>query len=281
MIRKEKLLPETRVTTTRQQLQRCKSVQLLVIRETLLVLGVLLLLAGQVATAMTLSTSSSSPPLRRILCFGDSLTAGTCSTTLELYPYRMALEEGLTTATNNNKNNIIMVRHMGLPGWTAQSMVENLDDGTRGLRGILQRQQKSASPISLVILLAGTNDLGYYEEHEILKNLQVLHQACWEAGVPKTLAIGIPSSAYQDVDVTAREKAQAINQGLQHLSRKYPQQLEYMEFPFGFDKGGLYWDPDGLHCSKEGYHRLGESLVEPVSRILQSLHADERPNTTS
>lgn len=192
---------------------------------------------------------------RRVFCYGDSLTAGTSG--FGLYPYSVHLEKGLSNT---------LVRHLGLPGWTTENLVASLDDGGVGLRAIVKKQ----APISLVIILAGTNDLGYFDAERILGNLRCMHDVCWDNGVLKTLAIGIPPSGYQTVDATARRKATLLNQMLKDLSNG-ESRMEFMEFPFEYVNGGSNWDGDGLHLSRKGYQSLGESLVEPVKSILESL----------
>jgi len=99
--------------------------------------------------SMTSSESTSTP--KRIFCFGDSLTAGTAPPLDGLYPYGKMLESEL------GEN--FVVRWRGLPGWTAQTMVEYLDDGTVGLRAAVNGIDNP--PLSLVIILAGTNDIGF------------------------------------------------------------------------------------------------------------------------
>ena len=52
-----------------------------------------------------------------------------------------------------------MVRHRGLPGWTAAAMLDNADDDESGLRAALRKIRDPAP--ALAVVLAGTNDLGY------------------------------------------------------------------------------------------------------------------------
>ena len=52
----------------------------------------------------------------------------------------------------------IEVLRLGFPGWKSTDLLKDAD-GSTGLRTVLRGNQKQGSPISLVILLAGTNDL--------------------------------------------------------------------------------------------------------------------------
>ena len=130
------------------------------------------LVAGQ-ASALV-----AAPPLR-VLCYGDSLTAGTSPPLDTLHPYAPQLEAAIGPS--------VLVRHRGLPGATAAAMLQWADDEQRGLRSLLRK----SSP-SLAIILAGTNDLGYHSESApIVDALRGLHEQCHALDVP-SLAVGIP-----------------------------------------------------------------------------------------
>lgn len=212
--------------------------------------------------AMSTTTGSR---MHRILCYGDSLTAGSSGDALYGYPYAPHLE-----AAFQAKGRSVVVRHRGLPGWTVDAMLGALDDGQSGLRSAIRNVKDP--PLSLVILLGGTNDL-YYEfgAKEITENLEKLHKAAWELGVSKTLAIGIPPSGYQSVNEEARALADQVTNGLKAFCEVNADKATFMPFPFAFERGGTNWDSDTLHFSPSGYQRLGESLVPVVERILDEL----------
>lgn len=90
---------------------------------------------------------------RRILCYGDSLTAGTSPPFNELFPYGPYLETELNTSKEEEEE--VVVRWRGLPGWTSQQMVDyNSNIGLQSsLDGICNPS------LSIVIILAGTNDI--------------------------------------------------------------------------------------------------------------------------
>ena len=223
-----------------------------------------LLLVGRNVRAMTTTTTSK---VHRILAYGDSLTAGTSDDAI-LHPYAPVLQQGLIEKGWNT----VQVRHVGLPGWTTQAMVDDLDGPATGLRSVLQRVQDPS--LSLVIVLAGTNDLGFgYTADQIVSNLQKLHTvALQEHDIPRTLAVGIPSSLYQERTESAKALCQSINERLQALSISV-KGLHYINFPFGY--GGDFWASDGLHFSPKGYQSLGESLVPVVEQILKDLDATD------
>jgi lysophospholipase L1-like esterase len=207
----------------------------------------------------------------RILCYGDSLTAGTSGA--DMFPYAPILETLLIERNSNNKNRNIQVRHKGLPGWTVGRMVEELKTGastslTSAIRGV---QNPS---LSLVILLAGTNDLGYESQADIIfDNLMRLHEAAWSAGVPRTIAIAIPPSGYQSQVAAAKELAVSINSMLEQACKTNNHRMTYVKFPFPFETRGRTWYSDTLHFSQEGYSALAHSLAPVVDQVLNEMDA--------
>jgi lysophospholipase L1-like esterase len=210
----------------------------------------------------------------RVLCYGDSLTAGTTSSDYVPYPYAPHLEAALQREDN------AVVRHVGLPGWTTSSMLDQID-GPAGLRTAVQAIQMPS--LSLVVILAGSNDLGFGTDDdddddaslvdEITNNLLKLHRIAWECGVPRTLAVGIPPSGYQAADREARQVVNEVNDRLRETSEGCT--MAYTPFPFPYEEDGENWDEDGLHFTPIGYQALGESLAPVVRRILLEVEASE------
>ncbi|CAJ1954477.1 unnamed protein product [Cylindrotheca closterium] len=211
--------------------------------------------------AQAFSTQAKIP--LRILCFGDSLTAGTTQM-FQLHPYAPHLQKALTESTKLQSLDI-EVMHLGFPGWTSEDLLKDAD-GPKGLRTTISRNQEP--PISLVILLAGTNDLGSSKSSsEISEGVISLHKLCLEEKVSNTIAIGIPSSFYQTLSSKASEVAKTANQGIESFCESDPR-AAYFPFPFEYSKDDGNWDPDGLHFSAKGYQVLGESLAPAVEDIV-------------
>ena len=230
---------------------------------------------------LNMMTMSAAGPLR-VLCYGDSLTAGTSPPLDTLHPFSPILERAIGSST-------ALVRHLGLPGWTAAVMLQNVNDDERGFNSLLKR----TSP-SLAIILAGTNDLGYNSEPgPILQVLCGLHQIAHDLEVP-TLAVGIPPSAYQAQQTEAAELAIAVNRGLRAWCENKGNMVPwkrtfaggrveitgggvgpwatYVDPPITqWRRGDGLWAPDGLHFSPEGYAKIGQGLAGPVAQRLQSL----------
>ena len=212
------------------------------------------------SSAMMMSSTTQSSDAIRIFCFGDSLTAGTSPPEFATYPYAPHLEAALHDRGLKN----VIVRHRGFPGWTSEQLVADL----RAPHGLVTALA-AASPVSIVILLAGTNDLGLVPDaRNIIHNIKLLHQACWEHEVEHTIAIGIPSSGYQSMVPEAAQKAQTVNNALAS-SWSGSHAITFAPFPFGFAPNDDRWSPDGLHFSPNGYKILGESLAPIVEQILR------------
>jgi len=212
------------------------------------------------ADALSASTN------KRILCYGDSLTAGTIGfEEPQLFPYSKYLEESLKVIDPNAN---IAVRHRGFPGWTAEMMVEQKNVEGVGLIEALNKYDG----INLVIILAGTNDLGIafqsdMDEEEsiekIVDSVTALHKLAHDKKV-QTLAIAIPESGFQCQVPEAKNLATKINQRLDDWCTHNCDMTAFIEFPFGWKADDSRWSNDGLHFSAEGYFEIAKSIA-PVA----------------
>ena len=178
----------------------------------LMILSIVLLrscssLGRSVRMSFTSSSQEASTSIvsrqRRILCYGDSLTAGTSPPFNELFPYGPYLE----TELNTSKEEEVVVRWRGLPGWTSQQMVVCINDSNIGLQSSLDGICNPS--LSIVIILAGSNDIGQLtssvgsniDAQKVVQPIIKLHKTCLNSvddnSLDKnihTIAIGIPSS---------------------------------------------------------------------------------------
>ena len=83
------------------------------------------------------------------------------------------------------------------------------------------------------------------------------------------LSIGIPDSAYQAESPRARSKRDGVNRMLEEKALNEPDLLHYIPCPIPFEENSKYFDPDGLHFSKEGYKQFGKLLAEHAFKILE------------
>ena len=239
------------------------------------------------------SPSSTDPQdiTKRIFCYGDSLSAGTSPPYDQLFPYGPHLEKELNENLYKSNNKSVVVRWRGLPGWTSSAMVEYINDTNFGLQPVLDGISNPS--LSLVIILAGTNDIGGLTssmtsntDNNVDVSLAVepiikLHQECLNCidtdtntGSNQnihTLAIGIPSSAWQIMNPTAARLCNDMNIALQNFAKEHEERVTYVDFPFDYEQGGVNWSGDGLHFSPEGYETLGRSLAPYVKKILDGM----------
>lgn len=211
-------------------------------------------------TSISHTMTGSQAESVHVFCYGDSLTAGTSPPEYRRsFPYAPHLEQALQQLGAN-----VTVRHLGLPGWTSSELLSETD-GPESLRTAVKQ-----APAQVVILLAGTNDLGYtyMPELEIADSVIGLHRQCHAEGVPHTVAIGIPPSAYQAKVAKAARRAATINEALMQYCKSEPK-ATFVPFPFGFDRDDDKWAPDGLHFSSKGYEVLGIRLAPVVQKILK------------
>jgi hypothetical protein len=200
----------------------------------------------------TNSDTASEQHQCRILCYGDSLTAGTSDSIFDVYPYAPWLERRLNAIANQDHRTSYVVRHRGLPGWTADAMLDAANDGPYGLVSAVRAVQDPA--VRCVVLLAGTNDLGMAMGHPpeeraetILTPLLALHEMVWKEGVPKTIAVAIPPSGYQAQVSEASMLARQVNAELKRFcEEKSNGRAMFVEFPFEFERGGENWSVDTL-----------------------------------
>ena len=201
----------------------------------------------------------------------------------QLFPYGRYLERELNNMYTDGTS--VAVRWRGLPGWTASTMMEYLDDASFGLRSAVSGIQNPS--LSLVIVLAGTNDIGMLtssiggEVVDVAKAINPvlgLHKACLESqnyGIDrstelKTLVVGIPGSAWQERNPSAKQLCVGMNASLKKFTSTldYGEKVSFVDFPFDFDRNDPKWCSDGLHLSPEGYEVLGTELAKRVKQIL-------------
>ena len=223
-------------------------------------------------------------PRRRhgVLCFGDSLTAGMSGP--QFFPYAIYLQETLDktltngTATSNTHQSTspIQVQHVGKPGWTAKQFLEEQNHPERGLRTSIRNWPSSPSSprLDLVIILAGTNDLGRRKEagaEAIAQDIVTMHKLCYQNSVPRTIVLEIPSSLYQTRSASAAKMANSVNKKLKAFAEE-ESRATFVEFPFGYDHDHAeLWYRDGLHFSEKGYQFLGQYLERFVLEILNDI----------
>ncbi|MEQ1795809.1 MAG: GDSL-type esterase/lipase family protein [Nitrospira sp.] len=203
---------------------------------------------------------NSAQPLR-VICFGDSLTAGFQSPTREnpqgrSTPYGEWVQERLGTACH--------VRISGVCGELTGEMV------MRFRRDVLAHQPQ------YVVILGGTNDLGWNGPiHEIMRNLVKMYEQTLAAdGVP--VPVTVPSLRVED--------AGGSREGLEwvagHLDRRRELNALILEYAVSKNLAAVdlftataeresrllapEYSNDGLHLTTAGYRRFADLVCQHV-----------------
>lgn len=209
--------------------------------------------------------------------YGDSLTAGFPS----YEPYAKSLSSALVDAGISAE-----VIGCGLCGLTAVEMASGVDSSQLqdqfcrkgpGLRKLLDDE----GPFDLVVIMAGTNDLGVPDTsaEAVLCSLKTIHEACWTAGTP-TVALSIPESKVTGTVQypEGAKKWHAINDALARWATAKEGDpslkssfLVNSATLVSFDDAALargLWHPDSLHFTSAGSREFGSKLAPIVASHL-------------
>jgi lysophospholipase L1-like esterase len=179
----------------------------------------------------------------KILCFGDSLTAGYMSMGTKYHPYSLKLQE-LLNKRYPNKYEVIT---LGYPGATVVNDFEKR----------FEYYLNHTYPLVAVIILGGTNDLSYnIPPEKIALTLFKLYSMVEDNGI-KIFGITIPESKG---DFKKRDRLYLNNL----LLLSYRTIID-LDIPYSDTSG--YWD-DNLHFSAHGYNKMGEIVYNSLIKYL-------------
>lgn len=136
-----------------------------------------------------------------------------------------------------------------------------------GLRCMLKK-----TAYSVVIILAGTNDLAaQFTPSQIVTNLAALHGSAHAAGA-RSVILTIPeSAASQHVKWLGALRTQTNDAIRSWVCTLPKQKVMFVEsaalLPY---KPGPFWEPDGLHMSKQGYEKFGQHLMAAIKSFVCS-----------
>eukprot|EP00051_Salpingoeca_urceolata_P035859 m.31718 g.31718 ORF g.31718 m.31718 type:complete len:248 (-) comp9820_c0_seq1:109-852(-) len=239
----------------------------------------------------------------RVLCYGDSLTAG--HTMRAHLPWADNLQTQL-----GGPEVVECVDAVGLCGLTAKELAEQLDKprGTlaRGVCGqkhvslaeLLEhsvaapsskgkrRNKKTAGSSTpfydVVLIMLGTNDMGYgYAVEDIAANVTKLHACCHDRNV-RTVALAMPSSAACASREELGSKRDTLNRLFHQMTVEQntggaaggavstggsTQRCLFVDLddavPYSSESGQWSWD--GLHMSQDGYEAFGRALAPRIA----------------
>lgn len=194
----------------------------------------------------------------RVLCCGDSLTAGFFGDHSVYQPYAKKLAELLG----------VPVDEIGCSGARAEEMVANMlkpanqDVFGKQTPGLLQ--QLGIRDYTVCIIMAGTNDVNSGRSADaIFADVHRLHSVCHERGL-RTVALPIPESQFVKQPQNGHLAGQrlAFNQRLEQWASAKPDRMLFVDMasqmPFSHTSGD--WARDGLHMSMHGYSNFAIRL---------------------
>ena len=210
--------------------------------------------------------------MKRVLCYGDSLTAGYKEMGLSFHPYAGRLKALLGASYE--------VEHVGLCGWTTIQMHDALDAGRSedvcgknwgaGLRARLQDAARRGEPVDVVCILAGTNDLGDVLQgsssvERVCGALAALHSAARDAGCA-TIAMTVPEHGQEGMFAELRVVRETINAW---IKSQHAFISSTVDIAAGLPQARReLWD-DSLHFSTLGYDTLAELLYAGGSAVFR------------
>mmetsp|Transcript_2233 Transcript_2233/g.3826 ORF Transcript_2233/g.3826 Transcript_2233/m.3826 type:complete len:308 (+) Transcript_2233:131-1054(+) len=224
-------------------------------------------------------------PQKRLLAYGDSLTAGFCNQGQEYHPYAPFLMDALMPVIAAD------IAMCGLIGLTAEqllsqvdavSIVDKMAQRGPGLRKIILQR----GPFDLVLILVGTNDLSLQghkgldmdEKADIIfGHIKALHEVCHDAGV-STVSMSIPPNRCMNIMegpwVGYRRLWDSVNAKLQSWASAAKDSAKGVALHVDtnrivpYDEDSAWWEEDGLHLSPEGSAQLGQALAHEICAVL-------------
>ncbi|CAO3571765.1 unnamed protein product [Mortierella alpina] len=204
----------------------------------------------------------------KVLCLGDSLTAGT----IDHYskkPYSSCLSQLLQARGHNN----ITFVNAGVNGDTVPRMQERLHT--------LLRQDT----FHYLILLGGTNDLGWISTEDLTKSAEDIAAGISFKGIYDMLSnaphlkaflhLTVPYVAFDRLDPRFKDVKDALNRRilLHDCSKKRVLDLNRPDLKFNHilmseATRERYWH-DSLHYTAIGYQRMAESIYDDVLAMIQ------------
>jgi len=228
------------------------------------------------------SQDGQSGQVPRILCYGDSTTAGYYDQGQRFQPYGQALAAALFEAGIHCE-----VAVCGLCSFTTQDMLKERSSESvktilgpygRGLKRMLQED----GPIDLVIIMTGTNDMGYQTSNAtIVQHVAQLHSICHDHGV-HTVAL----APTQNSSRYARNLRQQLADMLATWASTATGVIDCLDVedliarPVGKDgvsknpSAAVHWEPDDLHISAAGSLTLGRRLATHAASWLKQIEAN-------
>ncbi|KAH6854652.1 SGNH hydrolase-type esterase domain-containing protein [Chaetomium sp. MPI-CAGE-AT-0009] len=220
----------------------------------------------------------TSRPKLRILCFGDSLTAGYAAWGSIHHPYNEMLEHMVSMAYPDLK---VVTVEDGLPGATVRSGFQTrMNAQFAPPKKRKDDEEGDGKLYDWAIVLGGTNDIGMgFPPEEIFESLKEV----WEVPLShkcKVLALTVPEAGI--TSPKARQRIDAQRNTLNDLIKGYKHEGFHVYdlhaavpyYSMSESDRKKYWD-DHVHFTPDGYDMIGNK----VGIALVSLLAKEKANS--
>lgn len=206
--------------------------------------------------------------VKRILCFGDSLTEGYYHGGVKFHPYTLQLANLFKQMTESGEIEEVQLVNKGRSGELVHPEM------AKRLPQIL----KDDGPYDLVIILGGTNDLASLKEakqFDLFEKIKSLHKMAHEIGM-KTCAVTIPQTAFDVLPISYEyvEYRESVNNQIRDFASNNSAMVCLCDVSLKIPMYGVrnnelasHWD-DELHFTPKGYDRMGELIFEVIKNFI-------------
>ncbi|KAL9006314.1 MAG: hypothetical protein Q9188_000913 [Gyalolechia gomerana] len=216
-------------------------------------------------------TTKPSPKSLRTLCFGDSLTAGYSKYGYFHYPYAKQIREKLEEHLPDTEATLDVAGLSGDQVIAGQFLPR--------MKGMCAKAEDE--PYDWIIVLGGTNDLGWNERADEI--YEALSRVALDIGA-NVLALSVLEAEYASGDIVQRRKELNKLTANHREDRLYHLDLcaAVPYFTMNETMRKMIWD-DGLHLTMDGYKMMEDviatkllGLVNVIGRhpILDEIGAD-------
>lgn len=201
----------------------------------------------------------------KVLCIGDSLTAGYIDDCQGFAPYTDHLDELL--------DHSVTLTNAGVNGETVHEIQQRL-------RLLLQDHY------DVVVLLGGTNDLGgimgLFDPSETDDAVSCIsfagiYDLIMGSTAKALIQMTVPFNTFDRLDPQSREQKEALNRRIQQAVCSKKMVLDINDLSLGFNHlemteqvRDMYFQ-DSLHYTAKGYERMAECVFSVLSPVLASM----------